>query len=377
MTNFAFGTQKISQHNPLHIQALKEAIKSGVNLIDTSIDYLDGSALRAIAIAFREFDNKTIDNIKIISKFNFKEDGDIAKNLEVTLKELEVDKIDCFMLHNLEYYLLDAIDKKISKDNRLDGMNKIVYKVFLELETEIKKGKFNSYGISSENFSLEHSLKEFLPYEDLVDIANLAAKDAGNKKHSFSTIELPINIVEQNGLKCASWAKRNNLRVLSSRSLNTIYDDKIYRLATYNENDEYYHNLNELLEICDNDMLKPLYSLFDELDSSKHKFGSVEDYDRFLYTQAIQHIKDVVALLEEDAQETLLTLIDKFLTSYRDMVAYECSQKTKKMFATYFQECDLQMQECALKFLQEQKDIDYILVGMRKPSYVAEIFSLS
>ena len=377
MANFAFGTQKISQHNPLHIQALKEAIKSGVNLIDTSIDYLDGSALRAIAIAFREFDAEMIDNIKIVSKFNFKEDGDIAKNLEITLKELEVDKIDCFMLHNLEYYLLDAIEKGISKDDRLDGMNKIVYKVFLELENEIKKGKFNSYGISSENFSLEHSLDKFLPYEDLVDIANLSAKDAGNKKHSFSTIEFPLNIVEQNGLRCASWAKNNNLRVLTSRSLNTILNNKVYRLAEYYENDEYYHNLNELLEVCDNETLKPLYSLFDELDTSKHKFGSVEDYDRFLYTQAIQHIKNIVALLEEDAQETLLTLIDNFLNSYRDMVAYECSQKTKKMFNVYFEECMLQMQECSLRFLQEQTDIDYILVGMRKPSYVAEVLALS
>ncbi len=377
MANFAFGTQKISQHNPLHIQALKEAIKSGVNLIDTSIDYLDGSALRAIAIAFREFEAEMIDNIKIVSKFNFKEDGDIAKNLEITLKELEVDKIDCFMLHNLEYYLLDAIEKGISKDDRLDGMNKIVYKVFLELENEIKKGKFNSYGISSENFSLEHSLDKFLPYEDLVDIANLSAKDAGNKKHSFSTIEFPLNIVEQNGLRCASWAKNNNLRVLTSRSLNTIFNNKVYRLAEYYENDEYYHNLNELLEVCDNETLKPLYSLFDELDTSKHKFGSVEDYDRFLYTQAIQHIKNIVALLEEDAQETLLTLIDNFLNSYRDMVAYECSQKTKKMFSVYFEECMLQMQECSLRFLQEQTDIDYILVGMRKPSYVAEVLALS
>ena len=377
MANFAFGTQKISQHNPLHIQALKEAIKSGVNLIDTSIDYLDGSALRAIAIAFREFEAEMIDNIKIVSKFNFKEDGDIAKNLEITLKELEVDKIDCFMLHNLEYYLLDAIEKGISKDDRLDGMNKIVYKVFLELENEIKKGKFNSYGISSENFSLEHSLDKFLPYEDLVDIANLSAKDAGNKKHSFSTIEFPLNIVEQNGLRCASWAKNNNLRVLTSRSLNTIFNNKVYRLAEYYENAEYYHNLNELLEVCDNETLKPLYSLFDELDTSKHKFGSVEDYDRFLYTQAIQHIKNIVALLEEDAQETLLTLIDNFLNSYRDMVAYECSQKTKKMFNVYFEECMLQMQECSLRFLQEQTDIDYILVGMRKPSYVAEVLALS
>ena len=375
MANFAFGTQKISQHNLLHIQALKEAITSGVELIDTSLEYLDGSALRAINIAFRELDDNYKDRVKIVSKFSFKEDGDIAKNLEATLKELEVDKIDCFMLHNLEYYLLDAIDKEIPKDDRLDGMNKIVYKVFLELEEEVKNGKFNSYGISSENFSLNHALEQFLPYEDLLDLASMAAKDAGNNKHSFSTIEFPLNIVERDGLRCASWAKENGLRVLTSRPLNATYKAKIHRLAEYGESDEYYHNLNEILEVCDNDTLKPLYNLFDELDSSKHKFGSVEDYDRFLYTQAIKLIKEKLALLQEYDQDTMITLVDNFLRTYREMVLYECSKKTKNQLSEYFQDCDLSMQECSLLFLKEQKDVDYILVGMRKPSYVAEVLA--
>ena len=376
MANFAFGTQKISQHNLLHIQALKEAITSGIELIDTSVEYLDASALNAIKIALRELDDKYKNNLKIVSKFSFKEDGDIAKNLQSTLKELEVEHIDCFMFHNLEYYLLDAIEKKIPKDDRLDGMNKIVYKVFLELEEEIKQGKFNSYGISSENFSLNHSLEQFLPYEDLIDIANMAAKDAGNKKHSFSTIEFPLNIVEKDGLRCASWAKENGLRVLTSRPLNAIYNGKIHRLAEYDENDEYYHNLNEILEVCDNDTLKPLYNLFDELDSSKHKFGSVEDYDRFLYTQAIKLIKERLSLLQDYDQNTMITLVDNFLTSYREMVLYECCKKTKMTLNEYFDDCNSSMQKCSLLFLKQQQDIDYILVGMRKPSYVSEILHI-
>jgi len=376
MATFAFGTQRISQYNPLHIQALKEAIKSGVNLIGTSIEYLDGSALRAIAIAFRELDHELTKDISIVSKFSFKEDGDVAKSLDLTLKELELTNIDCFMFHNLEYYLFDAISKEISKDDRLDGMNKIIYKVFLELENEVKNGKFNSYGISSDNFSLKYSLEEFLPYEDLIAIANLAAKDAGNKINSFSTIEFPMNIIEIDGLKCASWAKENDLRVLTSRSLNAIYNSKSYRLANYDQNDEYYYNLNELLEVCDNETLKSLYNLFYELDSSKHKFASVNDYDRFLYTQAIELIKEKVSILEENNQDTLLTIIDNFLNSYREMVSHECSIKTREILSDYFEECDLSMQDCSLRFLKQQENIDYVLVGMRKPSYVAEVLAL-
>ncbi|MBN2783137.1 MAG: aldo/keto reductase [Campylobacterales bacterium] len=375
MAKIAFGTQRISEFNPQHIQALKEAIKSGTELIDTSSEYLDGSSHRAIAIAFRELDKSEIENVKIVSKFSYKADGDVVKNIDITLSQLNLEKIDCFMFFNLEYYLLDGIDRGISKDDRLDGMNKIVYKVFYELEEEIKNGKFDSYGISSENFSIEHLSDFFLPYEDLVSIARMAAKDAGNHKYSFTTIELPYNILERAGDSCIKWAKENQLRVLTSRPLNAIKDTKPYRLAQYDESKEYYNYLNELLEVSDNDFLKPLYNVIDELDSSKHKFAFVEDYDTFLFKEVIPHIKNVLENLDEDSQTTLLNYIDIFLQEYRKMVAYECSNKTRDELSEYFSDCFASMQECSLDFIAQNEDIDYILVGMRKPSYVAEVLS--
>jgi aryl-alcohol dehydrogenase-like predicted oxidoreductase len=376
MSKFAFSTKRISEHNIQHIQALKEAITSGVKLIDTSDEYLGGSSLRAVAIAFRELDDEITKDVKIVSKFSYKEDGDVAKNLSATLNQLELENIECFMFHNLEYYLLDAINKDIPKDDRLDGMNKIVYKVFLELENEIKNSKFNSYGICSENFSIEHSSDLFLPYEDLISIAKMAAKDAGNEKHSFSTIELPVNIVERDGLKCAKWAKDNSLTVVSSRALNTIYQTKQYRLAEYKEGSEYFYYLNELLDVCDNDMLKPLYNLVDELDASKHKFEHIESYDNFLFQNIIPHVKNVITQLDEENAQTLVTLLDMFLDNYKKTVEYECGVKTKKELKEFFKECNFSMQECSLNFLLQQKNIDYIAVGMRKPSYVAEVLSL-
>ena len=38
MKKIAFGTQRISDQNPLCNEALKEAIGSGIDLIDTSLD---------------------------------------------------------------------------------------------------------------------------------------------------------------------------------------------------------------------------------------------------------------------------------------------------------------------------------------------------
>ena len=403
MSNFAFGTYRISEHNPQHIAALKEAIKSGITMIDTSSNYMDGEAQRAIAIAFREFNDDIIQNIKIVSKFGYIQGSNMSLHKETpfeevveyneacyhsisksfmknqltqSLKQLEMKKIDCYLIHNPEYYLLDAINKKIDKDTRLDVMYERLYESFIGLEEEVKDGRISSYGISSNSFSAPHNSPEFLPYEDILTLAQRAAQSVGNTTHSFSTIELPINLLERDGLKCASWAKENGLRVLANRPLNAQYNDMMYRLADYEQSQEYYHHLNELMEVCDNDNLRPLYNLLEQLDENKHKYGWIGDYDSFLYSQIIPHIKKSLENLDEQNIETMFNFIDMFLKEYRGMVLNECSKSTKIALKEFLVDDGNSLQKSAIKYLLNQVDIDYILVGMRKPSYVYEIMSL-
>jgi aryl-alcohol dehydrogenase-like predicted oxidoreductase len=408
MSNFAFGTYRISDINPQHIEALKEAIESGVTMIDTSSNYMDGGAERAIAIAFREFDEYKKDEVEIVSKFgylqgtnlfNYKENPSIIQNeeevvkysdecyhsisksfiheqLSASLERLERQRIECYLIHNPEYYILDAINRGISKDDRLDEMYRRLQEAFVGLEEEVKEGRIGSYGISSNSFSLEHTSDEFLPYEDLLTLAYNAAMMVGNRTHSFTTIELPINILERDGLKCALWAKENGLRVLANRPLNAKYNNMMFRLADYDESKDYYNYFNELMEVCDNESLRPLYNLLEQLDASKHKFGWIGDYDVFLFAQIIPHIKKVLQKVDEDNTQAMLNFIDLFLIEYRKMVAHECAKRTKEELKEFFKECNASMQECALKFLMNRESVDYILIGMRKPSYVHEILSL-
>ncbi len=403
MSNFAFGTYRISDYNSQHIEALREAIKSGVRLIDTSSNYMDGGAERAIALALNSFDENIKDSVEIVSKFGYIQGQNLQEHLQnpfedvveysdecfhsiapsfmqdqlsKSIERLEVESIGCYLIHNPEYYLHDAINNGVDEDDRLDEMFRRIYNTFIALEEEVKKGRITSYGISSNSFSKPHNSPEFLPYEDLVTIAEEAAYSAGNETHSFTTVELPINILEKEGLKCAKWAKENNLRVLANRPLNAQYNGKMYRLAEYDESREYYHHLNELLEVCDNETLRSLYNLLEQLDENKHKFSWIGDYEIFLFTEIIPHMKKSLEVIDESNRETLLHYIEMFLNEYKKMVAYECSQKTKQELKKVFQECDFTMQECALKFLMEIDEIDYILVGMRKSSYVHEVLSL-
>ncbi len=375
MANIAFGTQRISQHNPQHIQALKEAIKSGITMIDTSISYMDGDAHKAIALAFREFGDDVIDNIEIVTKFDV--NSDPTEALERSLKNLELDYIDCFMIENPEAILFKLLEDGTNKDDRLDEMNRVIFDTFLECESLVKSEKIKSYGISSESFSCLHSDDKFLPYEDLIILAENAADELKNKQHSFTTIELPINLVEKEGLVFASWAKSNNLRVIANRPLNALANNQVYRLADYDESAEYYHHLNELLDVTDNDELKPLYNLIDQLDESKHKFGWIGDYETFLYTNAIPHIQKCLKAMDEQNAQTILTIIDMFLSEYKKMVKYECAKKTKTALEEEFKGCKQSMQICALSYLLNNDDVDYIAVGMRKSSYVDEVMSLA
>ncbi len=402
MSNFAFGTYRVTDLNPQHIEALKEAIESGITMIDTSSNYMDGGAERAIALAFREHEDK-INDVEIVSKYGYiqgsnmelhKEEAfegviehsescfhSIAKSfmhsqLTLTLKRLEREKLDCYLIHNPEYFLYDAIKKSMDKDEMLDEMYRRIEDAFVGLEEEVKAGRIGSYGISSNSFSLEHNSDEFLPYEDLITLADNASEIVGNDTHSFSTIELPINMLETEGLKCASWAKENGLRVLANRPLNAQKDGLTFRLAEYEESQEYYHHFNELMEVCDNDMLRPLYNLLEQLDVNKHKYGWIGDYDSFLYAQIIPHFKKSLEVVDEQNRDTMLNFIDLYLQEYRKMVLYECSKSTKLQLKSYFADCTLKMQECALRFLTLRDNIDYLLVGMRKPSYVYEILAM-
>ncbi|MEA1892852.1 MAG: aldo/keto reductase [Campylobacterota bacterium] len=404
MSNFAFGTYRISDYNPQHVEVLKEAIESGITMIDTSSNYMDGGAERAIALALHDFDEATKSKVEIVSKFGYIQGENLKRHqekpfdevvefsqdcfhcisssfikdqLSESLKRLQMDRIDCYLIHNPEYYLLDAMNRGVDKDDRLDEMYLRIYRAFVTLEKEVNSGRIGSYGISSNSFSKAHNSDEFLPYEDLIIIADRASEDVGNDTHSFTTVELPINMLETEGFKCSSWAKENGLRVLVNRPLNAQQNDQMYRLADYEEPQEYYHYLNELLELCDNEELQSLYNLLEELDLSKHKFGWISDYDSFFFAQIIPHVRGVLQNLDEESKTNMLNFVDQFFTEYRKMVTYECSKKTRVKLKESFKECDLSMQKCALKFLMSRESIDYILVGMRKPSYIYEILAIS
>ncbi len=409
MAELAFGTYRVSDLNQAHIDALTEAIRGGIRLIDTSTNYLDGGAERAIAKALANFDESIKSSVKIVSKFGYiqgsllaeykDENSELKKllcnvveysaecfhsiskefvhdQLSRSLERLQMQSIDCYLVHNPEYYILDAINKGVPKEEYLQGMNEQLFEAFCGLEEEVRRGRIQSYGVSSNSFAKPQNAPDFLPYEGLLELARKAAKSVGNETHSFSTVELPVNIAEKEGLRCTFWAKEQGLRVLANRPLNAFYNGKMYRLAEYDESRDYYMYLNELLEFCDNELLRPVYNLIEQLDESMHRFGFIGNYDAFVHTQVLPHLQRSLKDIDGDTKEKLIAYLELFLTEYREMVAYESSKKTKEELKHLFRECNKRIQECALEYLLKQDSIDYVIVGARRVRYVYDILSL-
>ncbi len=397
----AFGTYRIFDGDAEHIHALKDAITSGVTLLDTSTNYMDGGAERAIALAMNGLPEKVLKDVEIVSKFGYiqgsmmervKEDetfSDIVKysdhvyhcidpefmrdQLTYSLDRLNRDELDCYLIHNPEYFLLDAINKGVEEERRLDEMQRRIFDVFVALEQEVQKGRIKSYGISSNSFSLAESDREFLPYEELVDQARKAAEYIAVESHHFTTIQLPLNLLEQEGLRCAAWAKANGLRVLVNRPLNAQRGPQMFRLADYDEPVDYYTHLNVILELTDNEMLQTFHNLLNELDGNRHRFSWIGEYEAFYFKQIVPHLRKSLGSLEEEQGAALAQSLDLFFIQYSKMVAYECSKTTRQSLKDELDGCASTLQECALSFLLSQDVIDYVLVGMRKSRYVQEV----
>ena len=405
MAKIGFGTYRISDLNPEHIQAIRTAVEEGVDLIDTSTNYMDGAAERAIALAFQPLPTNVIGDVEIVSKFGYMQgstlqrvkDGEhftetvefaehifhcispefMRDQLTRSLERLNMDALGCYLIHNPEYFLFDELNKDLDRNEVLDRMFVRIEQTFIALEQEVQKGRIKSYGVSSNSFAKQSNDPEFLPYEDLVTIAKRAAMTAGSKVHHFTTVQLPINLLETEGLKCAAWAKKSGVRVLANRPLNAEANALMFRLASYSEPHDYYHHLNEVLEMTDDPAIESIHNMIAQLDDVKHKFGFVGEYEQFLHTQVIPHFQKTLETLDSSVVELLAESLDLFLQEYARMVAFECTKMTKVQLKEKVSKCDRSLQACALEFLMHEENIDYILVGMRKPRYVMDVLGIA
>ncbi|MBU26884.1 MAG: oxidoreductase [Thaumarchaeota archaeon] len=202
--------------------AVKQSITSGVNVIDSAINYRSQKAERSVGKAISELINEekiSRDQIFLCSKNGYVtndadvqlgfweyvkqeytkkgivNEGDITSGyhcmtpsylsdqLERSLKNLDVECLDLMYLHNA----VEGQIKDISREQFLDNL-KSVFELY---EQKRDEGKIQFYGMATwECFRVGHENPQYLSLEETVSLA----KKIGGDDHGFRFIQLPFNL---------------------------------------------------------------------------------------------------------------------------------------------------------------------------------------
>ena len=126
-----FGTYRTTFNNPVHIKALNHALDEGIKYIDTSSNYMFGEAEILVGQAMK---GRNREEFEIVGKGGYIQGPNMQRlkdgweveelveyapecfhsispmfledQIENSLKRLDMEYIDVYLLHNPEYYLM-------------------------------------------------------------------------------------------------------------------------------------------------------------------------------------------------------------------------------------------------------------------------------
>jgi aryl-alcohol dehydrogenase-like predicted oxidoreductase len=203
-----------------YTDSVKLALQTGCNLLDAAINYRFQRSERNIGQALNDSfqsRNAARDEIVISTKGGFLSFDGVYSNpakyfetefvktgicqpedlvagchcmtpaylenqIERSLKNLQIECIDIYLIHNPETQL-----SEISRQQFLKRM----LAAFRMLEKKVTEGKIQIYGIATWNGLREPpASRSFLSLEELIGLA----RDAGGEDHHFRAIQLPVNL---------------------------------------------------------------------------------------------------------------------------------------------------------------------------------------
>jgi len=221
-----------------YTEAVRLALASGINLLDTAINYRHQRSERNIGAALREmisagelqrdevivctkagylsFDNEVPPNPGAYFRAEFVDKGilnpaDLAggmhcmsasylcDQLERSRQNLGLETIDVFYVHNPETQLGEVPRERFRQRLR---------DAFAMLEGAVRAGKIRYYGVATWNaFRVPPAARDAMSLADTVEIA----RQAGGEQHHFRFVQLPFNLgmPEAFAYHNQTWGKEN------------------------------------------------------------------------------------------------------------------------------------------------------------------------
>ncbi len=472
VSKIGFGSYRCHQNNEIHFQALQSAIQNGCNVIDTSGNYTDGFAESLIGDVLNQeivWGNLQRENLVLVSKVGYiqGENLEIAQKREQdqksipevvkygpgiwhcihpyfirdqitrTLARMHVDVLDIYLLHNPEYFLMDANKKALMHRQEIsDEFYDRIYRAFLEMESLVAQGLIRFYGISANTFVAENDRDDFVSLSRVWQVYENVCSEKGNSTEEghFAVIQFPFNWIEHQAFTLKNnafdgkqytvleLAQKLNLGVLVNRPLNAIQGNQMVRLAQYGAKEgldysqQFKEDLEKLLDIesrliqvIDREKINvqinrevSLRQIFQNADTLRKI--SLQEIDVSQLNQMITHYFMPLFKIGE------ATLLKKFSSEIR-RGEKEKLQKTKALVEGYFNQFNLTAKSLRdhlddlnyqkLKPLKERFDesndswadqltfsqkalsvavntpgVDVVLNGMRTPEYVGDAMEI-
>ncbi|MDD2698582.1 MAG: aldo/keto reductase [Arcobacteraceae bacterium] len=215
-----FNMEPYKEENYLfhYIEAVKEAVRSGINVIDTASNYRYGESEKEIGVALKELgDEIKREELIVCSKGGFIQleypfpqnpytwiEENIIKTKLATLDDIELDQhcmtpdflewslkrslahvgvksFDIYYLHNPEMQLQRLGEKEFYK---------LIEKIFKRFEKLADIGLLKYYGVAVWNGFTSERSDELLSLEKLVQ----CAEKVGGENHRFKYIQFPFNM---------------------------------------------------------------------------------------------------------------------------------------------------------------------------------------
>jgi aryl-alcohol dehydrogenase-like predicted oxidoreductase len=422
-SRFGFGCYRVDDETPLFAEALRVALQSGVNLIDTSTNYTNGASERLVGSLVAELPR---DEIIVVSKIGYVQGPNLelarermragkpfpemveyadgcwhcihpeflADQLERSLDRLGLEHLDVCLLHNPEYFLSHA--------NESGGVTDAVRDVFYErlgralayLEEQRKAGRIGAYGISSNTVAEAPSMPEATQLDRM-----LAA-------HRFQVLQLPFNLIESAPARTPligdktvlEHAAAEGVAVLGNRPLNAIRGDEMLRLAdapslpapprSYTEQ---LARLRQLEQRFAGEMGSALernpFTLADELARLDGRVGTLDQFEQLARGQVLPHVGRAIGMVEralgssregwqawrtayiQELEHTLAALRTQTLGRAAER-ARQISERIDPMIPLSRHKESLQRK--ALWALTSTPGLSSVLLGMRQPGYVKD-----
>ena len=449
VSQVGFGCYRIDPKQKVHEQALKSALTQGINLIDTSSNYGDGGSELLVGSVLKNLvEQNTLarENVIVVSKVGYlqgqnyelaqqrKKEGRpfpnlvkyqtgldhcihpefIEDQLTRSLERLQLETIDCYLLHNPEYYLMWAKVANIPLPEARQEYYRRIRLAFQHLEKEVEQGRIQWYGISSNTFPVSSKNADFTSLEVVWEIANDISPD-----HHFRVVQMPFNLMETGAvtnknlpgsMSTLAFAHEKNLAVLINRPLNAYFNNILTRLAdvltpsyptTVEEvsttvdsliasENEFVATWLPKLEIDaeTNGQLQEYLAVGHTLEGRWQGFGSYHNWRDIRGQFLLPRAQAAIEFLSN--QSNLPDMQSLWLSGYVDLV-----NETVAAISAFYEEQGHQqarmlqetavsttpdwhtpsLSKTAVRALRSTQGVTCTLVGMRHPHYVEDILS--